>query len=394
MKEKIFLLYANGSSENHGCEAIRRSLIDILSLDKENAVITTTSISTEQKYKLTDLVENFEFEYDRKLGSVFIFLNKVTNKLIGKKFILGKYKFGEFIEYITKTKIAISSGGDNYCYGYNDWLVKQNQIALDKGCKLVLYGCSMDKRSLGIEEVVKDLKQFSLIIVRESLSYDNLVTAGIVKNIKLYPDPAFALNFNNLKISSEFSNNNTIGINISPMIINNEQKKGICLLNYKTLIKHIIVKTKMQIALIPHVVWNTNDDRKPLRELYNEFKDTGRVVFIEDHNCMELKGYISRCRMFVGARTHATIAAYSTCVPTLVVGYSVKAKGIAKDIFGTYENYVIPVQAFTNEDNLTKSFQWIFDHENEIRTHLQEFMPSYIEKAWQAGEEVKKLIES
>ncbi|MDO5124498.1 MAG: polysaccharide pyruvyl transferase family protein, partial [Eubacteriales bacterium] len=87
-----------------------------------------------------------------------------------------------------------------------------------------------------------------------------------------------------------------------------------------------------------------NNDLKPLESLFSIYKDSGRVVLIKDHNCEELKGYISRCRFFVGARTHATIAAYSTCVPTLVVGYSIKSKGIAKDLFGTFEKYVVPVQ--------------------------------------------------
>ena len=64
---------------------------------------------------------------------------------------------------------------------------------------------------------------------------------------------------------------------------------------------------------------------------------TGRVVFFEDHNCMELKGIISKCRFFVGARTHSTIAAYSMGIPTLVVGYSVKARGIARDLLGGEE---------------------------------------------------------
>ena len=67
---------------------------------------------------------------------------------------------------------------------------------------------------------------------------------------------------------------------------------------------------------------------------------------INDKNCMEIKGIISKCRFFIGARTHSTIAAYSTCVPTLAVGYSIKARGIARDIFGTEDNYVVPVQKF------------------------------------------------
>ena len=68
---------------------------------------------------------------------------------------------------------------------------------------------------------------------------------------------------------------------------------------------------------------------------------------------MELKGYIARCRFFVGARTHATIAAYSSCVPTLVLGYSVKSRGIARDLFGNEENYVLPVQSLQEPDELT-----------------------------------------
>lgn len=74
------------------------------------------------------------------------------------------------------------------------------------------------------------------------------------------------------------------------MIIKHEKAKGMTLLNYRQLIRYIIATTDMQIALIPHVVWNYNDDRIPLQFLYNEFKGTGRVVLIEDHNAEELKG--------------------------------------------------------------------------------------------------------
>ena len=66
---------------------------------------------------------------------------------------------------------------------------------------------------------------------------------------------------------------------------------------------------------------------------------------VGDAPCEELKGCISRCRFLVAARTHASIAAYSTGVPTLVAGYSVKARGIARDLFGTEDGHVLPVQA-------------------------------------------------
>jgi colanic acid/amylovoran biosynthesis protein len=109
-------------------------------------------------------------------------------------------------------------------------------------------------------------------------------------------------------------------------------------------------------------------------------------------NCSELKYIISKCRFLIAARTHASIAAYSTCVPTLVVGYSVKAKGIAKDIFGTDDNYVIPVQSLKENGDLIKAFKWIQENEDKIRIYLQRVMPDYCAKVWLAGDEIKKLL--
>ena len=107
-----------------------------------------------------------------------------------------------------------------------------------------------------------------------------------------------------------------------------------------------------------------------LPEYYKEYEKTGRVVFFEDHNCMELKGIISKCRFFVGARTHSTIAAYSMGIPTLVVGYSVKARGIARDLFGGEEGYVLPVQKLTR-DKLISAFKNIMIKEKEIQKKLK-----------------------
>ncbi len=107
----------------------------------------------------------------------------------------------------------------------------------------------------------------------------------------------------------------------------------------------------------------------------------GRVIMIEDTDCKKLKSYISRCRIFVGARTHSTIAAYSSCVPTLVIGYSVKSRGIATDIFGTDERFVLPVQTISKPQQLVDSFDYMLLHEHSVKEHLKLVMPEYIETA-------------
>ena len=144
--------------------------------------------------------------------------------------------------------------------------------------------------------------------------------------------------------------------------------------------------------LIPHVTWSKNNDLILLRKLYEKYKHTGRVILIDKFkDCCELKGYISECEMFIGARTHSTIAAYSSCVPCVVVGYSVKAQGIARQLFGTTENYVVSSQNLNSTDILKKHFKWLDENKNEIRNHLNNIMPAYIESAFSMAKELKNL---
>ena len=101
---------------------------------------------------------------------------------------------------------------------------------------------------------------------------------------------------------------------------------------------------------------------------------------------------ISQCRFFIGARTHSSIAAYSSYVPTLVVGYSVKARGIARDLFGDEEKYVLPVQTITRKDDLLEKFGWILQNEDLIRKQLIRQIPKFIKRSLAAKDYVERLL--
>lgn len=182
-----------------------------------------------------------------------------------------------------------------------------------------------------------------------------------------------------------------VGINASPLIVQSGKNADLVYQSYRVLIQRILNQTTYGVALIPHVVCDGNDDSALLTQLYEQYRDSGRVVLLGNHNCMQLKGYIARCRFFVGARTHATIAAYSSCVPTLVLGYSVKSRGIATDLFGTDENYVLPVQSLENADELADHFGWLMEHEQEIRAHLEKMIPAYRSKAYLGKKALEQL---
>lgn len=143
--------------------------------------------------------------------------------------------------------------------------------------------------------------------------------------------------------------------------------------------------------LIPHVF--NGADLSALEVLYEKYKKTKKVFIVKNEqlNARQLKYIISRCRFFIGARTHATIGAYSSCVPTLVVGYSIKSKGIAKDLFGTHKNYVINAYDISG-DELSDGFEWLYKNENEVRNRLQKIMPEYINKAESVSEIIAKLL--
>ena len=387
------ILYGHGGSGNHGCEAIVRSLFKIINHHKTFRIeLISLKPHEDILYDINHLVTIKNAQPKQYSITDFSFIIAYF-----KLKLLGEYEHIDALPYLkslnrkSNNSTALSIGGDNYCYGDISIYACLNKMYNKRKIKTAFIGCSVEPSLIKDAKMREDLSRYSLIIARESITYDAMAKVGL-RNIKLLPDPAFQLDRVDLPLPEGFVEGNTVGINLSPMVMNCEKGNNITLKNYELLIEHIIETTDMQIALIPHVVWTENDDRVPLRMLFEKYKHTGRVVMIEDHNCMELKGYIARCRFMVAARTHASIAAYSTCVPTLVIGYSVKAKGIAKDIFGTYESYVLPVQSLANEMDLVNAFDWIYKNEDQIRAHLQTMMPEYRDRALLIGEELKKIM--
>jgi len=383
---KPMLMYMHAGSGNHGCEAIVRGLSCVL--DDRFTIISHKS--SEDNYyglnQICDVLSAKRVEDSFIPHAYFYAVKKLFHR--GEPKMKYTYKeAGDFGSY----KYAISIGGDNYCYENTIYDLKMaNSMFNECGVKTALVGCSIEPELLEREGIISDMKKYSIIIARESITYTALRRALGYKTIdeleqgntllKLIPDPAFAMQVKNCNLPDGFACGHTIGINVSPLILGYEDtnSKGITLSNYEELIRTIIEETDEQIALIPHVIWEGNDDRVPLNNLYEKYKSTGRVLLVEDKSAPELKYIISNCSLFIGARTHATIAAYSSCVPTLVVGYSVKSRGIATDLFGTDKNYVIPVQALKNPTDLSEAFKWTYEHAKEQKQLLSTTIPEYI----------------
>ena len=373
------ILFMHTGSANHGCEALVRTTAQVLG-GPENVALWSLAKAEDERYGSAAAVERIVESEQLTRFSLPYFEALFRRRVLGQP----DANMDVFLRETFRDNVAVSIGGDNYCYS---WSADQ-AIALDRKIRkyakaTVLWGCSIDPEAI-TPEMKEDLAGFDCITARETLTYDLL--KPINPNTVLVADTAFLLEKTELPLPETFAANNTVGINVSPLIMQYGTAENRILANYEELIRYILAETDMNVCLIPHVVWANNDDRVPLRYLYDRFSETGRICMIEDGNCCELKGYISRCRFFVGARTHATIAAYSTGVPTLVVGYSVKSRGIARDLFGTEENYVLPVQALNADTDLKNAFCWLQGEEDNVREKLEQMMPEYTRRPYSAKE--------
>lgn len=364
--KKVYM-YAHGGSGNHGCEAIVRSTVKILKkMGYEKISLISAQPEEDLKYGLGEICEVIKDKTHYSKLSLD-FLKAYLCLKLKKDFVpMDELDYINTISRINPGDIVLSIGGDNYCYADVNKYVMLHNMMLRRGAKTVLWGCSVEPDVVNIPEIAEDLSRYSLIVARESISFDALKRVN--ENTILTADPAFFLD--SVKTVEE---RDVVGINLSPMAIRNESSPGLAMNCYRRLIQYILDDTKMDVILVPHVVWRDNDDRSPLKALYNEFSDTKRVELLSDCSCEQIKGVIEKCRYFVGARTHSTIAAYSTGVPTLVIGYSVKARGIAKDIFGTENDYIIPVQKLNSEEDLVCEFRKVMKEQGHIISKLKEY---------------------
>lgn len=382
------MMYGHDGSLNRGCEAIVRSSSEMIKDRVKGSKIILASGKPETDKMLNKLDEVFN-------GSAVEFKPNLLQKvriasevklLKSEHYALGKI-YKNVIEKIKDIDVLLSIGGDNYCYGEQPGFYEINRRVKASGKKLALWGCSIGEEDMS-ERKLEDLKRFDLILARETLTYNMLRGKGL-NNIRLVADPAFTMEKEELPLPMGWKKNDTIGLNFSPLV---SKKNKDSLKAVEELIKHILNVTESTIALTPHVIIDGNNDFEILNKFYNQFKSTGRVIILPNNlNAIQYKGYIARMRAFIGARTHATIAAYSNSVPTMVLGYSIKSRGIAKDLFG-YERLVLGINEVSDSNKLRDAFDEMIKDEEEIREHLNNTIPGIKEMSYKSVEYLKELM--
>ncbi len=94
--------------------------------------------------------------------------------------------------------------------------------------------------------------------------------------------------------------------------------------------------------------------------------------------------------LFAGARTHSTIAALSSIVPTLSFGYSIKSRGINWDIFGHDDYCMVPKDL--DEKLVSDQLLSMLEDRVAIKKDLNRIMPKVQKVALSAGTSLKQIV--
>ena len=383
-----FPIHLNG--DNRGCEGIAKGTAALLGVSRQNLIGLCTDVSLDRRLHIDDVVTIVSTRPDSLITTL-------TNKWIRLLRIMGIHKeyieedqYTPFLRAVNKEDMMISTGGDMMCYT-NNQVITTNEMMYKRGVKTVLWGCSMGPKNLTHEKEAT-LRHFSLIYARESLSFDFFKSLGLA-NVVCLPDPAFILDPEKVQLPECFSKGEVIGLNVSNYVVGADSLDTVFGQEVIKFLDYILYSTDKQILLIPHVLWNGQDDRVVSRAIidhYQAYADRLSVLDSENLNYLQIRYIISQCYCFIGARTHAVISAYATCTPAIALGYSIKSRGIAKDLQQS-EELVIDCVNDIKSECLIKSYDYLVAHYNDVQDTLNSLMPEYRKKPHEIKQVLSKL---
>lgn len=367
---KPLLLYNHSGFENRGCEAIVESTASLFEG-------RTSSIAIASLTPAYDRAHTDRYIMDTKISpySPQRFINSIG-------FRLGQSRETELARLYSPVirkgagSICLSVGGDTYCYAYQEHMHVINKRLREKHAPLVLWGCSIDPERIR-DEVLEDLRAYDLIIPRESISARALEENGLP--VMPWIDPAFLLRPQETPFPAGWQQGRMIGLNVSPLVLDKtgsheRSKASIC-----ALMDTILRDTDYCIALTPHVTWAHDNDMTLLSELAARYGNEKRVLLMPGTlSAMEYKYLVSKMQGIITARTHLSIAAYSTGVPALVIGYSIKARGIATDIYGDPAGRLYPADRLEDSEALLSCAGAFLGRLDEEHAFLEGKMKTYI----------------
>lgn len=333
----LFIL--NGSTGNRGCEAILLSTWELVREASPSAIAINSSFTDQRANNIGYLqLPGLRHKCHPEPPSAEFLAWQWRKRVHGMRH--------NFERFLGASDVVLSLGGDNYSLDYNSVTkyLDANDRVLAAGKPLIIWGASVGPFTgdPAIEErVAEQFRRMALVVARERRTVAYLDSIGVRENVLLLPDPAFSLQTAPVTLTAaqeQMLEGGAIGVNLSPLLARYRNGMDAWLDDAARWVQALLDTSSRPILLVPHVFEPGNDDQIFLSQVLSRINaPDARLSLLDarDLSCMQIKQVIGRLHAFIGARTHATIAAMSQGVPTLSIGYSVKALGINEEVFGS-----------------------------------------------------------
>lgn len=369
-----------GGLYNYGCEAIVRGTVHLLREKWPGCRIGYASPQPEMDAAiLSDLKDikitqsNQRWTWNRVLRGIARRVGIGTGSQVPLKRRLGD-----------GWDVTLSIGGDNYALStelsalpfFTQQLVNWGERRVTRGNLHVLWGASIgpfDSSPTAYAAMQEHLPRLSLLTVREQDSLDYVRTMGCQSNAVFAADPAFMMPPGDLVVRS--AGEPIIGVSLSELSLRHvwngdrTRTEASCIVFVDFLQR--LVREGCQVRLIPHVESHCpgNNDYVFLSEIARRANNKGISVVGPQLGAPRTKAIIAGCDVVVAARMHCAVAAISSEVPTILLGYSVKARGMGRYVYGN-SDMVIPIEAITAA-SLTELVQGMLVRKREISDILR-----------------------
>jgi colanic acid/amylovoran biosynthesis protein len=308
--------------------------------------------------------------------------------------VLGRLTASE--RALATADLVIGSGGDIFSsdYGIMERYLRQYDQPQAAGVPVYLVAQSIGPFKTAAEKAsFSAVARQGFVSVRETISYDYLIKdLGIpADRVELTADPAFLLAVPEATKTAMLARYGLSAGSYTAAAISRGISgfKGIGHEGHLAAwvaAAHAILERTAKLVLVPHVQLphEEEDDLSLAREIRAAMGDDPRVVIIDGtHSAVEFKAVLGQAAFAVAERTHGAIGAMSSGVPTLSIGYSIKAEGILRQLIAEEDLFdlsLLPVTEFTPE-NAAAVVAASWDARNRFAAELQKTLPLMRERA-------------
>lgn len=358
------------SALNLGDEAIMRQTLALIKSKFPDANITLMANDPKswniiEEVKIVPSLISFINETDNKGKHFFAILQILAYALIFKIFrrtISNHTTFNDTLSLIQESDLILSAGGGNFysnTYFGRDFVLNILPIYFSAMLKkaLIMLPQSFGPLKTDFQKRIlqKSLQGARTIYVREKEAQQFLFDIGVAPNkIQPVPDLVFWNEIPDLK-SYQTNEKKKIGITIidrgaQSKDFNSQRQYE---LEIKSFIDQVLDKTNYEIFLFVQCFGPSSDqdDTIVTTRVFNNFAENNeRVHLLKDYKVSrDLFEDLSKMDLMISSRMHSAIFSIVNNVPSILIGYQPKAKGLYK-LCG-FEDYYFDIKNVSG-DNL------------------------------------------